>query len=158
MTETRQTRNSRRSGAIPEAFRYNVRLTRVESWLDEHYAADASLGAAARVVGLNAKYFSKFFHEKTGLYFSDWVRSIRIEKAMQRMRAGDCCITTVAFDVGFNDLRTFERVFKKQTGLTPRAYRERVRPESSSIAGDDGRLPRVSRSSPRRADKESVTL
>jgi len=118
----------------PEAFLYFVRLARLEAWLDECYPDDASLSVAARVVGLSEKYFSRFFREKTGLRYSEWVNGVRVEKAMQRMRQSNYSITTVAYDVGFQDLRTFERVFKKLTGLTPRDFRSRVRPGAHRMA------------------------
>ncbi len=118
------------AGSIPHAFRYYVRLARIRAWLERNYAGEVSLRVAAGVAGLNAKYFSKFFHDKTGVRFSEWVQSVRIEKATEMMRQSNHSITSVAFEVGFRDLRTFERVFKKRMGMTPREYRESVRPHA----------------------------
>jgi len=141
------TRSLTQRAADPEAFRCYMRLARVEAWLHDNYAGPVSLATAAGVAGFSTKYFSKYFRDRTGVRFSEWVRSVRIRKAMQRMRAGDCSVATVAVDAGFGDLRTFERVFKKQTGLTPRAYRDRVRPDAmpaarivrgSALQGDHG--------------------
>ena len=119
--------------ANPEAFHYYLRLARIRAWVNKNYAAPVSLTIAARVAGLNAKYFSKFFRDKTGIRFTEWVHSVRVEKATQMMRRSNYPITTVAYDVGFRDLRTFERVFKRHMGMTPRDYRERVRPDYRRI-------------------------
>lgn len=144
MIDSELTRSLTQRAADPGAFRCYVRLARVETWLHDNYAGPVSLAAAAGVAGLSTKYFSKLFRDRTGVRFSDWVRSVRIRRAMDRMRAGDCSVATVAIDVGFGDLRTFERVFKKQTGLTPRAYRDRVRPDSrpAALALRNPTLPR----------------
>ena len=135
MGEAQHSSRISRHTANPEAFRYYVRLARIEAWLNEQYADDASLATAARVAGLNTKYFSRFFRDKTGVRFSEWVHAVRVEKATHMMQASNHSITTVAFDVGYIDLRTFERVFKKHMGMTPREYRESVRPDRARCSG-----------------------
>lgn len=110
------------------AFVYYHRLRRVKEHVEQALADDISLESAARVAGLEAKYFSSYFRRKTGRCFKHWLAERRIEKAMHMMRACDYTIAQVAFSVGFRDLRTFERTFKKCTGITPRAYRDSVRP------------------------------
>jgi len=114
----------------PHAFRYYVRLGRIQAWLEENYAADVSVRAAASVAGLNEKYFSRFFRQKTGVRYSEWVNAVRIDRATRMIRRRNHSITTVAFEIGYQDLRTFERVFKRYTGMTPRDFRDRVRPDS----------------------------
>jgi len=47
---------------------------------------------------------------------------------MRLMKAHNHTITEIGLDSGFRDLRTFERVFKRHTGLTPREYKKAVRP------------------------------
>ena len=130
MQLTQPNRTDASTGPDPNAFRYYVRLARLRIWLERHYGGEVSLRIAAGVAGLNAKYFSKFFRDKTGVRFSEWVHTVRIEKATEMMRQSNHSITTVAFEVGFGDLRTFERVFKKRMGMTPREYRESVRPNA----------------------------
>ena len=82
----------------------------------------------ARIAGLEVKYFSKFFHEKVGVCFREWLNHVRVARAMEMMRAHNHRITDVAFAVGFQDLRTFERSFKKSTARTPRSFKSSVRP------------------------------
>lgn len=112
----------------PRAFRYYVRLSRIRAWLAENYAEEVSLGTAAEVVGLNPKYFSRFFRAKTGVRFSEWVNAVRIQRATELLREHNRNVTLVAFEVGYKDLRTFERAFKKYAGVTARAYRDAARP------------------------------
>lgn len=118
--------DSRRINVV--AFSYYDRLRKIEQYVNERYADKVSLETAARVAGLEEKYFSAFFHSKTGVCFKDWLAYIRVTRAMEMMKARDHSITTVAFTVGFQDLRTFERAFKRCTGLTPQAFKKTVRP------------------------------
>jgi len=48
---------------------------------------------------------------------------------MELMKAGDFSITHIAYEVGFGDLRTFERAIKQHTRMTPREFKKSVAPE-----------------------------
>ena len=77
---------------------------------------------------MEPRYFSKFFHDKAGICFKDWLASVRVARAKEMMAASNVTIAQTARSVGFGDLRTFERNFKKHAGMTPREFKETVRP------------------------------
>ena len=109
-------------------FSYYHRLQRLKDYVDRHYADDIGLNDAARIAHLDAKYFSAYFRQKTGLTFRDWLSGERIARAQEMMECQDHSVTDIAYAVGFRDLRTFQRSFKRHTGVTPRAYKRSVRP------------------------------
>ena len=74
------------------------------------------------------KYFSSFFHAKTGVRYSEWIRALRVRHAMEMMRSANHSITRICYGVGFRNIRTFERAFKKHTSMTPREYKKVVSP------------------------------
>lgn len=111
------------------AFNYYYRLQRVKALVESRPGEEVSLGAAAEAAGLEAKYFSAYFRRKTGLCFKDWLARVRIEQAKAMMRARDYSVAEVAYTVGYKDVRTFQRAFKRLTGITPRAFRARMRPQ-----------------------------
>ena len=113
----------------PQAFSYYGRLTPVRAYVDTHLSQPLSLEAAARLAGLERKYFSAYFHSKVGTTFSEWLRIVRVDRAMELLRAHDDTIIRVAFASGFRDVRTFERAFKRHIGLSPSVFRASVRPE-----------------------------
>ena len=113
-------------------FSYDPRLSKVKHFVDHHFSEPVSLEAAAEAAGLEKTYFSKFFHQKTGVCFRDWLSAERVTHAIEIMKARNLSITEVAFTVGFQDLRTFERAVEKHTGLNPRALKETLRPPPSS--------------------------
>ena len=111
-----------------EAFSYYARLSPVLRFVTANVAMPISLTAAAKLAGLERKYFS-VFHSKVGATFTEWVRILRVSRAMELMRIHDNSIVRIAFAAGFQDVRTFERAFKRYVGVSPRVYRASVRPE-----------------------------
>ncbi len=108
-------------------FSYNPRLSKVKKFIDARSTEPVSLALVAGVTGLEKTYFSKYFRKKTGICFRDWLRAVRVKRAMDIMSACDLPITEIAFTVGFQDLRTFERAVEKCTGLSPKAVKNRLR-------------------------------
>lgn len=110
------------------AFKYYRRLRRVRRYVYQNYSEPISLAQVADIAALEKKYFSTYFHAKTGICFRDWLTDVRIRHAMELMERDNQSITTIAQDVGYQDLRTFERAFKKWTGMSPRSFKKAVRP------------------------------
>ncbi len=112
-----------------KAFDYYPRLKRLREYVEQSYSEPISLKKAAGIAGLESSYFSTYFRAKVGITFTRWLRQVRVEKAMELMKAGDFSISEVAEAVGFGDLRAFERAFKKHTRRTPREFKKSVAPE-----------------------------
>ena len=109
-------------------FEYYRRINRVKTHVETNYVSKVSLEDAANMAGLEKKYFSKFFKHKTGICFKNWVAGIRVEQAQAMMVKQNYTITETCFAVGFRDLRTFERTFKKHTGMTPSEFKASAAP------------------------------
>lgn len=88
-----------------------------------HLGERLSSAQAAKIVSVERKYFSRFFPRETGFKFSWWNREMRICLATQLLRQKGRNIESVALAVGYLDLTTFGRAFKKCNGIGPRAYR-----------------------------------
>jgi AraC-like DNA-binding protein len=114
-------------------FSYYLPLQRVREYVEKNLSEPISLRVAASAAGLEEKYFSAFFHRKTGICFRDWLAGRRVDRAIEILTQHDDTITSVAASVGFQDLRTFERSFKRLTGLTPREFKRSVAPEIAAI-------------------------
>jgi AraC-like DNA-binding protein len=110
------------------AFTYYRRLAKVEEFVFRRYHEPLELETVAAVAGLERTYFSRYFHDKTGVRFRQWLTWVRILQAVAQLRAKEVPVTRLAFAVGFQDLRTFQRAFRKHTGATPRQIRYVLRP------------------------------
>lgn len=83
-----------------------------------------SLNICASKFDLSDSYLSKFFREKTGFYFSEYLNRKRIEKAKEYLASEETTVKDIATEVGFISDVTFRRVFKKYELMTPIEYRE----------------------------------
>lgn len=110
------------------AFEYYARLARLLRYCEAHYAEPLSLERAARVVGLEPTYFSSYFHDKVGVCYTCWIAHLRVVHAQALFRERHRPIRAAGEAVGFGSLSSFERAFKRSTGMTASAYRARVRP------------------------------
>lgn len=108
------------------AFEYYPRLRKVKEYVERHLSEVLSLRVLAAVACTEAKYFSKFFHKKVGIRPTLWVTHMRVAKAIALIQSADYAITNVAHEAGFCDLRTFERAFKKCTGITAQDFKRTV--------------------------------
>lgn len=66
-------------------------------------------------------YYNKM-KELTGLSPVEFIRQLRIKKALLLMEDGGYTITEVAYMTGFNDPKYFSRCFKAEMGMSPTAY------------------------------------
>jgi xylan 1,4-beta-xylosidase len=108
-----------------QAFVYYRRLRRVNRYCSQHFSEDIALRTVADLAALESTYFSKYFHDKVGVCFNCWLSLLRITEAKRLLRTSDCLISTVAVDVGFKNLTSFERAFKRCTGETPSDFKRR---------------------------------
>ena len=99
-------------------------IKRTIRYIEQTYTdPDLSLDRAANVACLSRSYFCRRFKKEVGVTYGDYLTQLRIERARALLRQGDLSIPQVCFDVGYNDLTHFERVFKRQVGTTPSRFR-----------------------------------
>ncbi len=101
-------------------------VVRAKQFIAEHQDETLSLGQVARAVNTSSFYFCKLFKKATGLNFTDYVSRVRIEKAKNLLLNPNHRISEVAFEVGFQSLTHFNRVFRKVVGESPTEYRRRL--------------------------------
>jgi hypothetical protein len=84
-----------------------------------------SLQQASEDLELNPAYLSREFSKHfDDLSFGDYIRKMRIDKALNFIHTSAYSLTEIAYLTGFSDQSHFTRIFKKQTGLTPNAYKK----------------------------------
>ena len=93
------------------------------TYCNENYHNDLSLDTIADDLHINKFYISHLFGQKLKIGFNDFINSLRVDEACKRLTGSDSSITEIAYQVGFNSIRSFNRAFHNQTGVTPREYR-----------------------------------
>jgi AraC-like DNA-binding protein/ligand-binding sensor protein len=98
-------------------------ITKAKQFIREHHAEDLSLGQVAAAVHTSIFYFCKLFRKATGTTFTEFVSRTRIEKAKNLLLNPNLRVSEIAYEVGFQSLTHFNRVFKNVIGESPTEYR-----------------------------------
>src|SRR6185436_14019341 len=101
-------------------------ITRAKEFIKQHLTEDISLGQVAKAVNTSTFYFCKMFKKVTGLNFTDYLSRMRIEKSKNLLLNPNLRVSEIAFEVGFQSLTHFNRVFKKILGQSPTEYRAQL--------------------------------
>ena len=101
-------------------------ITRAKQFIHEHQTEHLRLGQVAKAVNTSTYYFCKLFKKETGLNFTDYLCRIRIEKARNLLLNPNLRVSEIAFEVGFQSLTHFNRVFKNTLGHSPTEYRSQL--------------------------------
>ena len=109
------------------------RMIMVTDYIKNNLTADdLSQGAMARLAGVNKDYFSRIFRSITGMNYSKWLNTIRLEKATELLGDQGMSLTEVAMSSGFQSISSFNRVFREEKGMSPSEYRTLYVPSDSS--------------------------
>nr|WP_027250277.1 AraC family transcriptional regulator [Planktothrix agardhii] len=90
--------------------------------------AELTLSQLAKQLSTNPSLLSKVINTGFGINFNDFVNEYRINAMLEKLKQGEQKNQTllgIAFDCGFNSKATFNRAFKKQTGLSPKEWMEK---------------------------------
>jgi AraC-like DNA-binding protein/ligand-binding sensor protein len=101
-------------------------ITKARAYIAEHQTEEISLGQVAKAVNMSSYYFCKTFKKVVGINFTDYVARVRIEKSKNLLLNPNLRVSEIAFEVGFQSLTHFNRVFKKVLGQSPTEYRAQL--------------------------------
>lgn len=99
-------------------------VTRARQFIAQNQDNAICLATVAKAVNTSTFYFCKLFKKSTGLTFTDYLARVRIEKAKALLLKPDLRVSEIAYEVGFQSLTHFNRVFHKLTGQSPTTYRQ----------------------------------
>jgi AraC-like DNA-binding protein/ligand-binding sensor protein len=102
-------------------------VTRAKEFIQQNQAEPLSLTTVAKAVNTSSFYFCKLFKKATGINFTNYVSRVRIEKAKNLLLNPNLRISEIAFEVGFQSLTHFNRIFKKIIGQAPTEYRAQLK-------------------------------
>jgi AraC-like DNA-binding protein len=101
-------------------------IARAKQYIDENYTEDICLEDVAGHAHVSMFYLCKLFKSTTGITFSEYLCRKRIEQAKEKLMDLHTRISEVAYQVGFQSLTHFNRVFKRIVGHSPTVFRNSV--------------------------------
>lgn len=105
---------------------HEKKIEAIKTYVDENYPS-VTLKGAADAFHMNLYYLSKYFKKWTGCNFSEYLTSVRMEKAAELLRDIHYMTYEIGRMVGYEDPKHFSRAFRQYYGVSPREYREAER-------------------------------
>ena len=101
-------------------------LSRVERYISENIHTPLTLRSVAAATGFNHSYLSRMFHRNKGVGFLEYVNMLRCYQAVRLLYSpAELSVSEVAYQVGYESIRTFNRVFLQIYGITPSQMKQR---------------------------------
>jgi YesN/AraC family two-component response regulator len=90
-----------------------------------NYTKELRLETISRELHVSKYYISHLFSQKLHMGFNEYIGMLRISDACKLLLIQDISVTEIAYTVGFNSMRTLNRLFVKYTGMTPSEYKKK---------------------------------
>lgn len=102
----------------------SIHVRRCIDYIYDHLHERISVKDLAALVGLNDSYLSKLFAKETGTSMTEFILAAKITTAENMLKFSDFSYLDISLALGFSSQSAFISAFKKQTGTTPKKYRE----------------------------------
>ncbi|MBU5361873.1 AraC family transcriptional regulator [Enterococcus raffinosus] len=107
---------------------HTAAVTRMQTFIEKHLDEEITLHALAQQAGYSPWHCAKMFKEYTDKSPFEYIRKLRLSKAALVLRDEDLRVVDVALDFVFDSHEGFTRAFRKQFGVTPKAYQKKTPP------------------------------
>jgi transcriptional regulator GlxA family with amidase domain len=129
------------TGFAPPQTHGDRAVLKAQEWVHMRDGRGVSLAAMATAAGLERRTLLRRFASATGMSPMEYCRAVRIARARELLEGGDTSQKQIAQSLGYKDVASFARVFRKAIGLAPGAYRKRFGRKgisSADFAAKDG--------------------
>jgi transcriptional regulator GlxA family with amidase domain len=113
------------TGFAPPQTHADRAVLKAQEWVHMRDGRGASLAAMATAAGLERRTLLRRFASATGMTPIEYCRAVRMARARELLEGGDTSQKQIAQSLGYRDVASFARVFRKAVGSTPGAYRKR---------------------------------
>jgi len=94
------------------------------SFIHRAYATAMTVSEAASAARMSERHFHRSFLKATGITYNRYVQNVRIDRSCELLRTTRMTVAKIAEAVGYQDIGYFQKLFKRKTGQSPRAYRD----------------------------------
>lgn len=98
-------------------------VTHMLSCIDAHFRDKLELSQFANQLGYSVPYLSKKFSQETGTGFMEYLQGVRLDQACRLLETTKLPISRIAAEVGYENIKHFNQLFKRKLSLTPREFR-----------------------------------
>lgn len=101
-------------------------MTDIFVHIDNHLYQHIRISELAELMYLSADHFTRIFKQVSGMSLIQYIQAKRIERAQTLLLVSRLSIKEIAETVGIPNLSQFSKLFSKETGYSPREYREHI--------------------------------
>jgi len=107
-----------------QATKQTVRESSIKAYIKKNYRHELTLSTIAAEFEMSPSYFSRYFKQQFGTGLVEYVTAYRLKQAAEKLKRTDEKVSLIASETGFSNLSNFNKKFRQQFGLTPKAYRD----------------------------------
>lgn len=103
----------------------DTEILKSQIWMEENFSEKLSIDTIAGKAAISPRHFKRRFKKATGEAPLAYLQLLRIENAKRSLETTRDTISEITWQVGYEDINSFRRLFKKHTGLSPKEYRNK---------------------------------
>ncbi len=115
-----------------EKDRFEERIVQINNYIHANYSKPISSKDLAKKLYLSQGYLSRFFRKNYGVSFAEYLTRIRLYHAMEELLYSDEPITRIAYNTGFPNTATFNKIFKETYEETPSVIRKKLKQQEKA--------------------------
>jgi AraC-like DNA-binding protein len=97
-------------------------IQRSKQYMDMHFTEELSVADVAKYIGIHRSHFTPSFVNEFGITPVQYLLSLKMKRAAEMISEHSFTITEIAYSLGYSDLYSFSRAFKKFYGVSPKQY------------------------------------
>ena len=103
----------------------DTQILSAQNWMEDNFNNKISIDDIAEQAGISHRHFKRRFKKATNETPLAYLQHLRIEKAKQLLESSLETINEITWQVGYEDINSFRRLFKKNTGMSPKEFRNK---------------------------------
>ena len=100
-------------------------VQQVQEFIEENFRQSIQVSSLAAMVNITPRTLNRRFQSAVAMRPIEYIQAVRIEQAKRLLELGDVTIKSLAEQVGYDDISSFTRLFKRATELTPKEYQDK---------------------------------
>ena len=100
-------------------------IKQVQEYIEENFNQPIQVSSLAAMVNITPRTLNRRFQSSVAMRPIEYIQAVRIEQAKRLLELGDVTIKSLAEQVGYDDISSFTRLFKRATELTPKEYQDK---------------------------------
>ena len=103
----------------------DVLVKQVQEYIENNFEQSIQVSDLATMVNVTSRTLNRRFQSCIAMRPIEYIQAVRIEQAKRLLESGKVSIKSLAYQVGYNDISSFTRLFKRATELTPKEYQDK---------------------------------